>query len=133
MNLRRYFSAILFSLIVASGAHAAQILSFENQPIPTVGHSLSTSKIEKAIIRAGAQRGWVMSRNGKNKLLARVDVREHVAVVNITFSRRDFSITYNSSQNLRHRKGNIHRNYNRWVNNLRNDITLELNKLVAGN
>ena len=133
MIFRKLFPAALLLAIAVTGApgQAATILNVENHPVSSAQHSLSMRQIEKAIIRAGAQRGWVIQRSGPGHLIARVDIRTHTAVVDITYSRQSFSITYNSSENLNYRKGNIHRNYNRWVNNLRADIFLQVNKMAG--
>ena len=50
------------------------------------------------------------------------------------FDTEKFSIAYKSSQNLNHdaSRGEIHPNYNTWVQNLQRDIQTEIALLRAG-
>jgi hypothetical protein len=56
--------------------------------------------------------------------------RTHVAVVNVTYSAKSYSIRYADSTNLGYSAeggaGIIHPNYNKWVNSLRQAIEVAL-------
>ncbi|WP_126833547.1 hypothetical protein [Pseudidiomarina aquimaris] len=94
----------------------------------TINHQLSHEQVRMAIIEAGAQRGWAMSDYSDDELHAELYVRQHYAKVRIPYSTEGFSIYYVASDNLDlSRDGKrIHRNYNRWVNNLRHDIQMNI-------
>lgn len=94
----------------------------------TINHQLSHEQVRMAIIEAGAQRGWVMSDYNDDELHAELYVRQHYAKVRIPYSTDGFAIHYMASDNLElSRDGKrIHRNYNRWVNNLRHDIQMNI-------
>jgi hypothetical protein len=49
-------------------------------------------------------------------------IRSHVATVDIYFGTTSYSIIYKDSVNLDYKDGRIHRNYNKWVQNLNSDI-----------
>jgi hypothetical protein len=49
-----------------------------------------------------------------------------MAEVRVNYTATSYSITYANSQNLRASGGKIHKNYNRWVNNLDKDIQVNL-------
>ena len=117
---------VTMALSMAEPAQAAPIDNIVNDTIGSSTKNMSNNQIADTIIRAGLKRDWIIRRTGPNTLQARVDVRTHTAVVDIKFSKQSFSITYNSSKNLNYRNGNIHRNYNRWVNKLENDIVIAL-------
>jgi hypothetical protein len=94
----------------------------------TINHQLSHEQVRMAIIEAGAQRGWVMSDYNDDELHAELYVRQHYAKVRIPYSTDGFAIHYMASDNLElSRDGKrIHRNYNRWVSNLRHDIQMNI-------
>lgn len=62
---------------------------------------------------------------------AELYVRSHHAVVEIPYSDKFYSILYVESENLKYDDGEIHRNYNRWVNNLNVDIKRKLAQMAA--
>lgn len=51
-----------------------------------------------------------------------LDLRSHQAVVQIDYTTKAYSITYLDSTDLIDRKGRMHKNYYRWINNLKSDI-----------
>jgi hypothetical protein len=55
-----------------------------------------------------------------------LNIRSHQAVVLITFNEKEYSINYESSQDLDYYQGQIHKNYNSWIRNLDNAIQREL-------
>jgi len=85
-------------------------------------------RVRDAIIRAGANRGWRMTPQGDGNILGTLEVRSHVARVNIRYDRSSYAITYLDSVNLEHdrNRGTIHKNYNSWIKNLDTDIYNEL-------
>lgn len=42
----------------------------------------------------------------------------HKARIQIDYTEKFYAITYLESENLLYKEGKIHRNYNRWINNL---------------
>jgi len=107
----------------SSEASAAKVLNFEDQPITA---SLSAAEVKKGIIKAAQGRRWKVKEIGPGELVAMVQVRSHTATVTITYSPKSYSIVYKDSTNLKYNNGKIHRNYNKWVTFLKQDIDLEL-------
>ncbi len=101
---------------------AARIVDVEDSSIPD---DLSDEKIVKTIQRAGTVRGWVVKRIETGHLQATIFVRSHMARVDINYTANSYSIRYNDSDNLGYENGKIHRNYNKWVQNLNMDIQRE--------
>lgn len=93
------------------------------------GTSLSQERVAQAIIRGGASKGWVVQPKAPGRMLAILNLRSHQAVVEITYTDRDYSITYQSSINLDVDGDRINKNYNRWLENLRQAITSELQRV----
>lgn len=104
--------------------------------IPALGNNeprpkLTLLDMESAIIEGCAKRGWVPVKVKTGEINATLNLREHNAVVNIAYTAQRFSVKYVTSNNLnygRDEKGieQIHPNYNSWVKNLKNDITLTI-------
>ncbi|MDF7670595.1 hypothetical protein PT276_05210 [Orbaceae bacterium ESL0721] len=88
-------------------------------------NGLTQTQIKKAILSAGqsGNRGWVLKDKDGNNIQGVLFNRGYEAKVNIQYSSKGYTIQYVSvSDNLKDKQGNIHRNYNRWVNNLDQEI-----------
>ena len=118
----RWAAAIAVIGALAGCARTAPIEQIQT----TVSAGHTEAQVKKAIIKAGAQREWIMSDAGPGVIKARQQSRDHVAEIKITYSATSYSINYDSSLNLMASGGKIHRNYNRWVHNLDKDIQINL-------
>lgn len=122
----------LFGLLaVVVAACTAPIDQVERQPFPAGTQTLSMDQIENAIVRAANGREWVVSEKSPGRLIATYSPRDHVAKVEIDYNKKDFSILYVDSTNLKYDGTHIHHNYNRWVNNLREDILREVSAEIV--
>lgn len=99
-------------------------------PIHNVNQSLSQrytdNQMKVAIIEAGIGRKWVMTPVAPGILNGRLSQRGFTANIRVTYTDQSYSIQYVSSENLKAENGEIHGNYNRWINNLDQDIQLRL-------
>ncbi len=118
----RWAAAIAVIGALAGCARTAPIEQIQT----TVSAGHTEAQVKKAIIKAGAQREWIMSDAGPGVIKARQQSRDHVAEIKITYSATSYSINYDSSLNLMASGGKSHRNYNRWVHNLDKDIQINL-------
>ncbi len=125
-------SIMLFLAILSlSGCRTANILNVPNQAIIANKTTLTNDDVFKAIVRAGALKGWVITRVDNNTALGTLHLRDHVAVVTITFNTKEYSIKYKSSVNLKYNaeQNTIHSNYNGWIQNLKHAIDTQLTLL----
>lgn len=78
-------------------------------------------QVERAIQLGAAHKKWTVRRIRPGLLEGQVQVRSHVAVVEIPFDTEQFSIIYKDSTNLKYDPDgpSIHSNYNAWVGNLK--------------
>jgi len=119
-------------LATAAGAEAAcarcdPILNISDAPVTTAsGKALSAAEVKAAIIRAGATLGWQMAEGGPGKLTGTLLIRKHTAVIEIPYSAKAYGITYKTSTNLNEEGGQIHKNYNGWIQNLNKGIATQL-------
>lgn len=97
----------------------------------TVSLQYSNEQLKEAIVQAGLSRQWVMTPAGPGVINGMISQRGHTANIRVTYSSGSYSINYVSSSNLKAKRGEIHRNYNRWVTNLDQDIKLRLASLAA--
>lgn len=120
---KRYFLATLFCVFTLAGcARTAPVLNVST-PITA---QYSGDQVKRAILQAGLEREWIMTPTAPGVINGHIDQRGHVADIRINYSSSGYSITYVNSQNLLAAQGNIHRNYNRWINNLNREIQLKL-------
>ena len=90
------------------------------------GRAVSIDEVGKAILRAGATRGWQMKLMEPGYIVGTLNVRSHVAIVDVRYTTKNYSITYKNSTNLNYDGTNIHSRYNSWISNLDHAIKAQL-------
>ena len=119
--------AALATVVALVACNSAPIRNVSNAPVTSAsGKALSDDQVKGAIIRAGSALGWQMKEIGPGKLGATLNLRKHEAVIEIPYSRAGYSITYKASTGLDETAGNIHKNYNGWIENLTRGINAQL-------
>lgn len=110
-----YFLAA--ALILLGGCRSAPVLDVVAAPVTTT-KSVSIANMESAIIGAGTGLGWRMVPQGPGQIDGILMLREHRAVVTVSYDTKSYSIKYKDSTNLNYDGKSIHKNYNGWVENL---------------
>ncbi len=118
--------AVLLAGIVGC-SRTQPVLNVENAP---VSYNLQVDQVRSVILQSGIDRGWTMQETQPGTIRGELNVREHNAVIDVEYDAKSYSINYVSSKNLKYADGKIHRNYNRWLNNLDHDIKKKLAKLA---
>jgi len=108
------------------GCGTAPVRNVDSAMIP--GEN-SINTVEKAISRAGAGLGWVMTKKSDGNITGKLALRSHLAVIDITYDKSSYSIKYVDSTNLNYTGGEIHTNYNGWIENLQKAINIQLSIL----
>jgi hypothetical protein len=72
------------------------------------------------------QTGWQITVQTPSQLIGQLVVRTHTAVVDITHDTKNYTIKYRDSTNLDAAGGQIHRNYNMWVQDLDRRMRIEI-------
>jgi len=96
------------------------------QNAPGASKAVSMADVETAIRRAGHGLGWQITPQGPGRAEGTLALREHRAVVDITYDTKSYSIKYKDSSNLQYDGKTIHSNYNGWIQNLDKAISKEL-------
>jgi hypothetical protein len=122
MSYKTIVMAFGMALLV-TGCNTQPIVNVTDQPVvSTVSKQLTADQVRNAIVGAGSGLGWVMTPISPGLVSGRFIKEDHVAVVDIRYTEKIYSIAYKDSTNLKYKKGNIHKAYNEWVATLDRDI-----------
>ncbi|NWA42777.1 hypothetical protein HX871_05330 [Pseudomonas reactans] len=112
---------ITLALLVTAGCTSKPILNTQHD-LPADAQ-VSEEKMKTVIVNALQKREWTVQRLSPQLVQAEITVRnQYYAAIDIRYTRNSYAITYRDSRDLGYKDGKIHRNYNRWVNNLDSDI-----------
>ena len=111
-------------LLLLVGCRTADL--YNVQGAPGASKAVSMADVEAAIRRAGQGLGWQIVPQGPGKAEGTLVLRDHRAVVDITYDTKSYSIKYKDSSNLQYDGKTIHSNYNGWIQNLDKAISKEL-------
>lgn len=123
----------VLAVTVAGCAREQPVYNVDNHQVPVVAQNLPMRQIENTIILAGTDRGWTFTPAGPGHLVGHLDRDHHTADVDLMYSPVAYSIHYVSSSNLLASADGtqIHRNYNKWIHLLEDDIDQELTKAAV--
>ena len=126
-NLLKISGLVGVLLFVLTGCGAAVVYNIQNNPV-VVKKSTTNDNVYSAIKKAGLSLGWIVSKVKDGEAIAKINLRTHQAIVKIVYNKKDYSITYESSINLKYdaTKNTIHNNYNGWIQNLERAINVQL-------
>ena len=124
-KMRNIAVAIATALLLAA-CTTKPIYNVTQAPVQANKPNPSMEDVSKAIMRAGAGLGWQMTPDRPGHMLGRLALRDHVAVVDIDYNDKTYSIRHKESTNLDHKGDTIHRNYNGWIQNLEKAIRAQL-------
>lgn len=118
------------SLAIATGCRSNPVYNVQDATVVTsTDKPASAEDVKKAIVRAGTALGWNMKTEKPGHIVGTINLRKHMAQVDIKYNAQSYSITYRDSQNLDYDGTNIHSNYNGWVQRLQQNIQSQLNML----
>lgn len=131
-SVKHLVAICAIGLAVSACQRTEPIYNVENRTaaVPT-STSPSSKIIDDAIARAAAATGWTLEAIGPGQYRGTIGWRTHTAVVNITYTDQSYSIVLEQSQNLLEGDGQIHRNYNRRVEQLEAEIDRQLSLAAA--
>ena len=112
---------ITLALLTTAGCTSKPVLNTQHD-LPA-NAQVSEEKMKTVIVNALQKREWTVQRLSPQLVQAEITVRnQYYAAIDIRYTRNSYAITYRDSRELGYKDGKIHRNYNRWVNNLDSDI-----------
>jgi hypothetical protein len=87
-----------------------------------MAHRLSADDVGKIIASTALKDKWIADAVMSGVFRCTLQWRIHLAVINISYSDRSYTISYVSSENLQAEGGDIHPKYNKFIRKLRYDI-----------
>ena len=125
----RTWSALLLVSAMVFLMGARRVPLTDPQPI-AVPAGLKVEQVSKAIRAALAGRAWAVTSEEPGHIVSTLNVREHMAKIDIVYDLQTIKIKYLESGELMYaeKKGQrmIHRNYLNWILNLVNDMNRNL-------
>ena len=116
---------IIFLLFISLGLAACKttvpVMNVDNTSVygePTL------ADVKESIITALEFKRWTPISSNDNRIEAEIWVRSHYALITIEFTKDNYSIKYQDSNNLDYdaSSNGIHRNYNKWITLLDQEI-----------
>ncbi len=108
-------------VLLIAACRTGAIYNVESAPL-NAPPTATLTDIQRAIIRAGATRGWQMSPVEPGHIIGTYARRDFSTSVDIRFTTQSYSITYKDSTGLNYDGTNIHSNYNSWIHTLQTEI-----------
>jgi len=126
MQQRFLVLAIILAAIMLAGCRTAPLYEVVDAPVVVIGERYGIKDVRNAILKAGIGLGWQMQPVRPGLIVGTLNIRDHMAQVEISYDRRTYSIRYRTSTNLNYDGTKIHSNYNSWVQRLDNAIKTQL-------
>jgi len=129
-NILKVSSVLFLTLFILVGCRTAAVYNVNNSPVVS-NKELTKAEMYKAIYAAGATLGWNITKVEEGLAKGQLNLRKHMALVNIKYNEKTYSIMYDNSLNLNYNKekGTIHSNYNGWIQNLQRAIDTQIKLL----
>jgi hypothetical protein len=129
IRLPTFLAVVLVGFAVA-GCRTAPVYNVSSAPVVAKSGQVSAAEVRGAIVDALHDKGWTVKQDDPGKILAEILVRErHRADIRIDYSATQYSITYMDSDKLLYDGTNIHKNYNKWIMDLQEEINLRLSEV----
>ncbi len=119
---------IAVAVLLLVGCKSAPIYNVSDAPVDASIKNLTAENMKKAIMRAGLSLNWQIKNVGPGKLVGTLFLRKHMAKIDIPYSKDGYSLLYRDSNQLNYKPdtGEIHKNYNGWIQNLDRAIQSQL-------
>lgn len=115
-------TALVITLVLLTACSTSKPLYNSYSTVNVENKSLNIMR--SAIVEALGFKRWEILDEEPGKFRAGINVRSHYAEILVSYDATKFEIVYLNSQNLDYRssKQTIHRNYNRWIHYLEQEI-----------
>ena len=119
-----------FAALLLSACTSHPLMNVYDRAVPNSysGEPHTNATVAKAIMTGCIDKGWTCREVGPGQIEASISVRKHRATAEIDYNAQRYSIVYKESYLLDYNssRSTIHRNYNRWINNLDHAIAKNL-------
>jgi hypothetical protein len=126
---QKFGIVLVMALAVVACNRVEPVYNVEEDAIPDDAQpKLSSEQVGNIITKVAVAKGWTVHKVKPGELRCTIKWHDHSAVAIITYSKMNYSIELDSSQNLKEADGMIHRKYNERVQELQNEIDLKLSQ-----
>jgi hypothetical protein len=116
--------------VAVAGCSSRPVMNVTAEPVVvTAGKTATNDNVRDAILRAGSSLGWQMRPAAPGVIAGTINLRGNSANIDVEYNTRTYNIVYRSSTGLEAQNGQIHKNYNGWIENLNNAIRRELQRV----
>ena len=124
--MKKIVTAILISLLLITACKTSTVIYNSDSSI--AAHDADLDTVRTTIIESLSKRRWEILQEEPGMFRAGINVRSHYAEIIIRYSATDLKINYVKSSNLDYNASSnkIHRNYNKWVRNIEQDVIFGL-------
>ena len=125
MKLMKLIFAFMFVIVTTGCATGYAIYNVTDNPTKSYGNiDLTKEEIKGAIILGGENKDWLMAEKSDGHIVATQNYKGLVAVADIYYNEKTFSIKYNDSHGLSYDPSTqlINKRYNRWIKYLERSI-----------
>ena len=130
-------SALLIVIAFVGGCQGVPVMNITDAGVTTAtGKEVTLEEVKGAILAAATSSTppWLMKVIKPGHIHATLHNRTHTAMVDIMYTTKAYSITYNNSANLKYKPDGkegptIHEGYNKWVGYLNTQIQARINAL----
>jgi hypothetical protein len=130
--MRKYLCIAVTSLFFSACSTLQPIYNVESASVPANrdGTPIATTDVARAIHSAASHKGWTAKDITGTQIQASIVVRgRHEATVDISFDSEHYSIQLKRTNGLDQSNGKIHRNYNKWIILLSEEIASRLDQM----
>ncbi len=122
---QRYILFLLALVLIAAGGCRSVVAEVKDEPFFFSSKNADLNQITQKILDAGSRRRFDMKVIAPGHIEAAYIKRDVKAVMDIKYTTEHFSITYKDSSGLGYdpAEHTINSHYNRWVKNLKADIS----------
>ena len=121
---------VLLSLLCVVGVASARKAELVDPGPVAVPAGLSQEQVAKDVKRALIGRGWVVALEQPGHIESTLNLRTHVARIDIRYDTQQVKIAYVDSRDLDYKQKNgkrwIHPNYLSWVDNIVKDMSTNM-------
>lgn len=125
-GLRTLFVVAVAASLLAGCNRRQPIYTVTDHPIPAAARSLPAATIQQTIMEAAAANGWLVDWKAPGELRAKQKWNNHEAEVEIRYSQESYTIAHVATHKLLEQGDTVHRNYNKRVRALEDEIERRL-------
>ncbi len=131
--MKKHLIAVAVMALFAGCQSTVPIHESEGVPIPSALNERDSKELAVEVVNDPiiTGRGWYLTERHDDRVSLRLEIRTHVAEVDVYFEDNRLKPVLVSTENLHQTNGEIHPNFNVWIRNLESDMRRVLSRIAA--